>query len=92
MILAVSVSTCDKLEEAREEWREFYEAARQGGADEDFFEHEFERHIIEAADRNTLANDTRQAFLDRGNIALVSMFVATALCGAVTYLALAFGP
>ncbi|MBI3491517.1 MAG: hypothetical protein HY047_07030 [Acidobacteria bacterium] len=78
------------LETTQEEWRAFYQEAHADGADEDFFAHEFRRHIIDAADRNTGSNDRRQAFLERGNIALVWMFVATALCAAGTYLSVIF--
>ena len=78
------------LDGAREEWRQFYEYAKADRADEDFFEHEFRGRIIEAADTNTRANDRRQGFLDRGNIALVWMLIATALCGAIAFLSVLF--
>ena len=78
------------LDEARDEWRQFYEYAKADRANEDFFEHEFRGRIIEAADRNTGTNDRRQAYLDRGNVALIAMFVLTAASGALSFLSVMF--
>lgn len=78
------------LESVKEEWRAFYEEAHATGADEDFFVHEFRKRIIDAADRNTGTNDRRQAYLDRGNVALISMFVLTAASGALSFLSVMF--
>ena len=80
------------LESAQEEWRAFYRDAHvdSASADEDFFAHEFRGRIIGAADANTTTNDRRQAFLERGNMALAWMFVATALCGTIAYLSVIF--
>ena len=74
------------LEAAQEEWRAFYRDAHVDVADSDFFSQEFRRSIIKAAGANTMTNDRRQAFLERGNIALVWMFVATAACAAFAFL------
>ena len=52
-----------ELEEARQDWQEFYEAAKQDGPDDDFFKHEFERRIIEVTDANAAANDARMAYI-----------------------------
>ena len=78
------------LESAQQEWRAFYEEANAHGAEEDFFVHEFRRRIIDAADRNTGTNDRRQAYLDRGNIWLIRMFVLTATSGALSFLSVMF--
>jgi len=78
------------LESAREEWRQFYDDAHADGAGRDFFTHEFRQRMIEAADSNTQTNDRRQAFLDRGNIALVWMFGLTAACAALSFLSVMF--
>lgn len=42
--------------------------------------------IIEATDGNTASNDRRQAFLERGNIALIWMIVFTGSCGLIAFL------
>ena len=78
------------LESTMQEWRDFYEETHTDGADEAFFEHEFRKRIIDAADRNTGTNDRRQAFLDRGNIALIWTFVLTAVCGLLSFLSVMF--
>ena len=70
-----------ELEAARKDWEEFYEAAKQGGAEQDFFKHEFERRIIEATDANAAANDARMAYIDRANQTLVAVLIAAAVCG-----------
>jgi hypothetical protein len=67
------------LHEAREEWRAFYAETRHDGADDDFFEHELEKHIIDAADRNTRNNDYRSDQLHLARIALFAVLVLTAL-------------
>ena len=72
-----------ELETARTEWAEFYEAAKQGGAEEDFFKHEFERRIIEATDANAATNDSRTAYIDRANQTLVAVLIAAAVCGGI---------
>lgn len=72
------------------EWRAFYEAAHADGAEKDYFENEFMQRIIQAADRNTQANDRRQAYLDRGVVALIWMFSCTALSAAVSFFSVMF--
>jgi hypothetical protein len=67
------------LRETREEWRAFYEEAHHGGADDDFFQHELEKHIVDAADRNTRNNDYRSDQLHLARIALFRVLTLTAL-------------
>jgi hypothetical protein len=78
------------LDEARDEWRQFYEYAKSDRADEDFFEHEFRGGTIEAADRNTGTNDRRQAYLYRDNVAINAIFVLTVASGALSFLSVMF--
>ena len=67
------------LREAREEWRAFYEETHHTGADEDFFQHELEKHIVDAADRNTRNNDYRSDQLHLARVALFWVLTLTAL-------------
>ena len=67
------------LQEVREEWRAFYEAAHQRGAADDSFQHELEARIIDAADRNTRNNDQRSRYLFWSRLALFAVLVLTAM-------------
>ena len=70
------------LDNTRSEWREFYEAAKVSEpADEDFFEHELRKRIINATDRNTDINDERSALLHRARVWLLSVLCLTTLAG-----------
>ena len=54
------------------------------------FAAQLRERIIDATDANTSVNDRRQAFLERGSIALVWMFIATASCATAAYLSVIF--
>ena len=70
------------LERARDEWRAFYEDAQAGGgADEDWFLHEFRRHMIDAADRNTKTNERRTELLRIARLWLFSVLWLTLFAG-----------
>ena len=70
------------LDDALKEWRAFYEDARVAEpADEDFFEHEFRRRIIDATDRNTDINDERSALLYWARVCLLTVLWLTTLAG-----------
>ncbi len=70
------------LDNTLQEWRDFYtEAKTTGGADEDFFEHEFRKRIIDATDRNTDINDERSALLYWARVALLTVLWLTTFAG-----------
>jgi len=47
------------------------------------FEERLKQAIIEAADSNTEANDTRQTYLERGNLFMLVSVVAATVCGGI---------
>lgn len=71
------------LENTLTEWREFYKDAKvpDGEADDDFFEHEFRKRIIDATDRNTDINDERSALLYWARVALLAVLWLTTFAG-----------
>jgi hypothetical protein len=69
------------LENALQEWRDFYQDVKVPGADEDFFEQEFRKRIIDATDRNTDINDERSALLYWARVWLLTVLWITTLAG-----------
>jgi hypothetical protein len=69
------------LDNALTEWRDFYQNAKVPGADEDFFEHEFRKRIIDATDRNTDINDERSALLYWARVWLLTVLWLTTFAG-----------
>lgn len=70
------------LDAALREWREFYQDAKASApGDEDFFEHEFRRRIIDATDRNTETNDVRSALLYWARVWLLTVLWVTTIAG-----------
>lgn len=70
------------LDSTLKEWRDFYQDAKVSEpADEDFFEHEFRRRIIDATDRNTETNDIRSALLYWARVWLLTILWVTTFAG-----------
>jgi len=70
------------LDVTLKEWRDFYQEAKvEEPADEDFFEHEFRKRIIDATDRNTDTNDERSAMLYWARVWLLTVLCLTTFAG-----------
>lgn len=69
------------LDNTLAEWREFYQDSKVSGADQDFFEHEFRRRIMDATDRNTDINDERSALLYWARVWLLTVLWLTTFAG-----------
>lgn len=71
------------LNDKLDEWRAFYDDTGYDGAEQDFFNYELRRRIIEAADRNTESNEARSALLHRARLWLFCLLGFTTLTGVV---------
>ncbi len=69
------------LQKFREAWRAFHKQEQKKGEADDSFQHELEKRIIDAADRNTRNNDQRSRYLFWSRLALFAVLALTAIMG-----------